>query len=140
MTLSLLDFLLQPSATSGAAAMGAASSGSAASAGGVGPLGLGPGSLNIIMIVVMLAVMYFVLIRPQTKVREKHEAMIASLQKGSVVRTNGGIRGTIIDLDDREVTLKIAEKTKINVLRSQIAGLDKVESNETASASAGDKA
>ena len=44
------------------------------------------------------------------------------LLRSQVVRTSGGIRGEIVEIDDREVTLRIAEKIKINVLRSHIAG------------------
>ena len=70
----------------------------------------------------MFLVMYFLLIRPQQKRQKEHDAMLKALDKGTVVRTNGGIRGEILEIDDHEVTLKIADKTKINVLRSHIAG------------------
>ncbi len=48
--------------------------------------------------------------------------MLKSLRKGMIVRTTGGIRGEIVDLDDAAVRLKVADKTKIDVLRSHIAG------------------
>lgn len=78
--------------------------------------------MQIGMLVAMFAVFYFLIIRPQRKQQAERDEMIKALRKGLVVRTTGGIRGEIVELDDREVTLRVAEKTKINVLRSAIAG------------------
>jgi preprotein translocase subunit YajC len=73
---------------------------------------------------IFLAAMYFLMIRPQQKRQKEHEKMLTALKKGDVVRTDSGIRGEIVSLDEREAQLLIAEKTKINILRSRIAGLD----------------
>lgn len=86
------------------------------------PSGGGFGWENIGLLVLMFAVFYFLLIRPQQKRQKEHEKMLEALQKGQTVRTNGGIRGDIVDLDDKTVTLLVAEKTRINVLRSHVAG------------------
>ncbi|NCQ60178.1 MAG: preprotein translocase subunit YajC [Myxococcales bacterium] len=74
------------------------------------------------MIALMFAVFYFLLIRPQQKRQKAQEAMLSALAKGVVVRTTGGIRGEITQIDEREVTLLVADRTRINVLRSAIAG------------------
>lgn len=103
----------QPEASAGA--------GSAGGAGGAPP-GCAGGGMQIGMLVVMFAVFYFLIIRPQQKRQREHDDMLKALHKGQVVRTSGGIRGEIVEIDDREVTLRIAEKIKINVLRSHIAG------------------
>jgi preprotein translocase subunit YajC len=50
--------------------------------------------------------------------------MMGALKKGDIVRTNGGIRGEITALDERDVTVEIADRTRIKVLRSHVAGLD----------------
>ena len=90
---------------------------------GAGPQGMcGPGAMNLGLLAVMFAVFYFLIIRPQAKRQRETEEMLRGLRKGQVVRTTGGIRGEIVDLTDREVTLRVADKTKINVLRSHIAG------------------
>lgn len=73
------------------------------------------------MIAVMFAVFYFLLIRPQQKRQRETDEMLKALRKGDKVRTSGGIRGEIVDLDEQEVALLIAEKVKIHVLRSHIA-------------------
>jgi preprotein translocase subunit YajC len=90
--------------------------------GAAGPVGCAGGSSQFGIIAIMFLVMYFLLIRPQQKRQKEHDAMLKALTKGSLVRTTGGIRGEIVDLDEAEVTLKIADKTKINVLRSHVAG------------------
>ncbi|NOY93735.1 MAG: preprotein translocase subunit YajC [Deltaproteobacteria bacterium] len=74
------------------------------------------------MIALMFAVFYFLLIRPQQKRQKAQDAMLGALTKGAIVRTTGGIRGEITQIDDREVTLLVADRTRINVLRSAIAG------------------
>lgn len=64
---------------------------------------------------------YFLLLRPQQKKQKEVDEMLKALRRGDVVRTSGGIRGEIADLTDTDVTLIIADKVKINVLRSHIA-------------------
>lgn len=78
----------------------------------------------MIMLVVMLAFMYFFVLRPEQKRAKEREAALKALAKGDIVRTNGGIRGEIVSFssDDRDVILEIAPKTRINVFRAQILG------------------
>lgn len=88
------------------------------------PPGCAGGGMNVGLLVVMVAAFYFLLIRPQQKRQREHDQMLKALKKGMVVRTNGGIRGEVTELTDSEVVLAVADKTRINVLRSHIAGLD----------------
>ncbi len=120
MLFSLFELLsfFQPEAT-GATGGGGAASGSG---GGGGLLG-GGCETNLAMMAVMMAIFYFMLIRPQQKRQREHEAMLKAIRRGSIVRTTGGIRGEVVTVDDEEVTLLIAEKVKINILRSAIAGV-----------------
>jgi preprotein translocase subunit YajC len=71
---------------------------------------------------VMFAIFYFLMIRPQQKRQRETDDMLKSLKKGDRVRTSGGIRGEIVELTESEAWLLIADKVKINVLRSHIAG------------------
>jgi len=66
-------------------------------------------------------VMYFLLLRPQQKRQRELDDLLKALKKGDKVRTSGGIRGEVVELTDTEVTLLIADKVKINVLRSHVA-------------------
>ena len=89
--------------------------------GGPGPAGCAAASQPLVLMAVMFAVFYFLLIRPQQKRQRELDDMLKALRKGDKVRTTGGIKGEIADLNDTEVTLLIADKVKINVLRSHIA-------------------
>jgi preprotein translocase subunit YajC len=76
------------------------------------------------MLALMVLVFYFLLIRPQQKRERERETMLKALKRGAVVRTTGGVRGEITDINDRDVTLLISDKVKVNVLRSHIAGAE----------------
>ncbi len=90
----------------------------------------GPASAQIIMLVAMFAIFYFLLIRPQQKKAKEHREMVANLKKGMRVMTSGGIHGTITSLDESSVGVEIAEKVKIKVARGNIAMV--LSGNETA--------
>jgi preprotein translocase subunit YajC len=109
---------------------------SAPSSGGDGsPLGLfGPGTQSIALLVLMFVVFYFLMIRPQQKRQKETETMLKGLRRGDKVRTSSGIRGEIIEIREADVDLQIADKVKINVLRSHIAGLDEKRSDGDKSA------
>ena len=120
MLYSLMSILLQPDVSGGAPA--AAPTGGGAPS--PGPMGCGGGTEQIGFLVLMFAVLYFVMIRPQQKRAKQHEQMLGELKKGDVVRTNGGLRGEVTALDERDVTLEVADRTRVKVLRSHIAGMD----------------
>ncbi len=87
----------------------------------------GGGSSGIFMLVWMgliFVVMYLLLIRPQRKRQKEHDALLKELKKGDRVVTNGGMFGSIfaIDEDRNIVVLKVGEDTKLEFLRSSIAG------------------
>jgi preprotein translocase subunit YajC len=109
-------YLMQPEGTGTAAPSGGAQGAPK------GPGGLGPTEFNLVMLALMFGVFYFLLIRPQQKRQREVDTLLKSLKKGDLVRTSGGIRGEITDLTDSEATLLVAEKVKINILRSHIAG------------------
>lgn len=117
MLLSFLDFLLwlQPAATG---------SGGATSGGGSGTTG--GGSQYCLMqagiMGLVLLFTYFFMIRPEQKRRAEADDLMKSLRKGMKVRTTSGILGEIINITEHEVILGVADKVRINVLRSHIAG------------------
>lgn len=77
----------------------------------------------IIMMAVLFGIFYFLIIRPQQKKQREIKDMLASLGHGDTVVTSGGIQGKITGLTDTIVTLEIADKVRIKVLRSHIAAL-----------------
>jgi preprotein translocase subunit YajC len=77
----------------------------------------------MILLVAMLAIFYFLLIRPQQKRQKEHNRMLSNLQKGDTIFTVGGLRGRITNLDETVVTMEVAEKIRVKVNRSSIGGL-----------------
>jgi preprotein translocase subunit YajC len=92
------------------------------SGGGGGGAGGGFAALQpFVLMAVMFGVFYFLLIRPQQKRQRETDDMLKALRKGDKVRTSGGIRGEIVELTETDVTLRVDDKVKLNVLRSHIA-------------------
>lgn len=88
-----------------------------------------PGGMSIFVpLILMFAVFYFLLIRPQQKKQRTHQDMLKSLKVGDRVVTTGGLYGTIVAGGDHVVKLEIADKVRVDVGRTYIAG--KVESKE----------
>ena len=79
--------------------------------------------VNILPLVLIFVVFYFLLIRPQTKRAKEHRAMVAKLSAGDEVVTTGGILGRISEIDESFVTLEIAPKVTIRVQRFQVTQL-----------------
>ncbi len=73
----------------------------------------------------IVAVFWFLLIRPQQKQAQKQKQMIAALRKGDQVITQAGLFGKVFSISDKEVVLEIAAGTKVRWLKSQIAGVEK---------------
>jgi preprotein translocase subunit YajC len=76
---------------------------------------------------IIFAVFYFLIIRPQAKQRKEHAALLTQLKKGDQVITASGIYGSIEGLNEKIITLEVAQGVKIKVLRSQVLGLAKDE-------------
>jgi len=79
-----------------------------------------PGYEGLIMLVVMFAIFYFLLIRPQQKRAKQHRQLLEALKIGDEIVTAGGIHGKISALQDKVVSVEIATGVKIKVNRSSI--------------------
>ena len=77
--------------------------------------------ISLMPIIFIFIIFYFLLIRPQKRAQQEHKAMIASLKKNDEVVTSGGIHGTIVNVKDAAVTLKVDDNVKIDVEKSCIA-------------------
>ncbi len=88
-----------------------------AQAGGGGAGGL----LGLLPMVAIFVIFYFLLIRPQQKKAKLHRAMVADLDKGDEVVTNGGVLGKITGTDDHFVAVEIAEGVTVRVQRTAVA-------------------
>ncbi len=85
---------------------------------------------QLIFLIGIFAIFYFLMIRPQQKARKKHQEFLASLKKGDKVITSGGIWGTVTDISDNTVTLKVDANTRITFTKDAIAGYQPREKEE----------
>ena len=76
----------------------------------------------MVQIAALVAIFYFMLIRPQRRQQERHRQLLSSLQRGDRVVTSGGILGEVLHLKDDEVTLKSGE-SRLIVARTNIANI-----------------
>lgn len=81
------------------------------------------GLTQFLPIIILFAIFYFLLIRPQQKKAKEHREMIANLKKGARVLTAAGIYGTIQSIDEATIGLEIAEKVKIKISRASVAAV-----------------
>lgn len=86
---------------------------------------------QILPLVLLFVVFYFLLIRPQQKKVKEHEKMVQSAKTGDKVVAAGGIYGIISNVKDDSVLLKISDNVKIEVLKSSITTVIKPAANET---------
>lgn len=93
--------------------------GGAGAAGGAGGLLATP----FVPIILMLAVMWFFLIRPQQKKQKDHRNMISAIKKGDRIITSGGLYGRVTGVAESALTVEIADKVRVKVSRSHIAGV-----------------
>lgn len=75
------------------------------------------------MLVLLVAFMYFMVIRPQSKKAKEHKNLMDSLQKGDEVMTIGGILGKIEKIEGDFLVISIAENTQISVQRGAVSSI-----------------
>lgn len=105
--MSLLDWLISPAFAQAAPA--------AAPAGGF--------MSSLLFPIALIAIMYFMMIRPQMKRSKEHKAMLEKLAVGDEVLTSGGIAGTVRSLGDSFITVEIANGVQVRVQRGAIGNV-----------------
>lgn len=76
---------------------------------------------SLIPLILIFAIMYFFMIRPQQKKIKEHQAMVSALRKGDQVVTAGGLIGKVARVkDDNEIEVEIADGVRVRVVRSTI--------------------
>ena len=78
------------------------------------------GFMQLLPMILMFVVLWFLMIRPQMKKAKEHKALIEALQKGDEVVTQGGMVGKITKVGDAYVTLEIAQGTEVVVQKPAI--------------------
>ena len=79
--------------------------------------------MNFAPLILLVAIFYFLIFRPQQKKQKDVRKMIENLKEGDSVLTQGGIYGTISKIKDDVLTLQVADGVKIKVSRSYVVGL-----------------
>ncbi|MBV9346028.1 MAG: preprotein translocase subunit YajC [Gammaproteobacteria bacterium] len=77
----------------------------------------------LLMVVVFVAIFYFLLFRPQQKRAREHQSLVSRLSAGDEVVTNGGLLGRVTEVGDTFVTLEVAEGVRVKVQKVQIQQL-----------------
>ncbi len=81
----------------------------------------GGGIVGFLPMILIFVIFYFLLIRPQQKRAKEHKAMVAAINKGDEIVTNGGALGKVTGVDDNFVSVEIAPGVTIQVQRTAIA-------------------
>jgi len=81
------------------------------------------GFTGFIPLILMFVIFYFLLIRPQQKKTKEHRQMISNLKKGDRIVTSGGIHGRITGMDESTITVEIADKVRVKVVRGNVSNL-----------------
>jgi preprotein translocase subunit YajC len=90
---------------------------SAAPAGGAGDF-----FIQLVPLFLIIAIMYFLVLRPQQQRVKAHQQMVSAVKRGDVVVTGGGIVGKVVKvLENDEVLVEIAEEVRIRIVKSTIA-------------------
>jgi len=79
--------------------------------------------LGLAFPLILLAVFYFLMIRPQQKRAKEHQAMIGGLKKGDEIISAGGLGGTITAVGDVFATVKIANNVEVHIQKASVASL-----------------
>jgi preprotein translocase subunit YajC len=79
-----------------------------------------PGWLNFLPIVGMIAIFWFLIIRPQMRRQKEHQAKISAIKKGDQVITAGGLLGRITRVDEEYAEIEIAQGVRVKALKATI--------------------
>lgn len=91
----------------------------AAGSAGAGP----PGWVQFLPIIGMVAIFWFLIIRPQMKQQKAHREKIAGVKKGDQVVTAGGLLAKVIKVDDKYVDIEIAQGVRVKAVKSTLGDI-----------------
>jgi preprotein translocase subunit YajC len=87
--------------------------------------GIGGGSdfiVQLVPILLMFVIFYFLLLRPQQQRAKAHRDVVANIRRGDTVVTSGGIIGKVTKVrDDNEIEVEIAENTRVRVIKATVS-------------------
>lgn len=81
--------------------------------------------INLFPLILIFIIFYFLLIRPQKAKEKEHQKILANLNKNDEVVSTGGIHGTVVNVKDKTVILRIDENVKIELEKNCVAYVKK---------------
>ena len=82
-----------------------------------------PGLASFLPLIILFAVFYFLLIRPQLKQAKQHKKLVSELAKGDEVSTSGGLLGKIKEVGDNFVLIEIAKETEVKIQKNAVTAV-----------------
>ena len=79
--------------------------------------------MNLVFMIGIFVLMFFLMIRPQMKRQKEHRAMLDKLAKGDEVLTNGGIAGTVTDIGENFITVEVSDNVRMRFQKGAIANV-----------------
>lgn len=80
-----------------------------------------PGLAGFLPLIILFAIFYFFLIRPQLKQAKQHRQLVAGLAKGDEIATNGGLLGKIIEVGDNFLLVEVAKDIEVKVQKQSVS-------------------
>jgi len=85
------------------------------------PTGGGGLLIQLLPFILIFAIIYFLILRPQQKRAKAHRELVSALRRGDAIVTSGGIIGKVAKvIDDHEISVEVAEGIRIKILRSSV--------------------
>lgn len=81
--------------------------------------------VSMMPLIFIFVIFYFLLIRPQQKRQKEHEKLVASIKTGDDVITSAGIHGTVANVKDKTVIIRVADNVKMEFDRSAVVSVTK---------------
>lgn len=83
----------------------------------------GGGLMSFLPLIIIFVIFYFLLIRPQMKRAKEHRQLVANLEKGDEIVTNGGLLGKITNVGDTFVTVELADNVSVKIQRHAVSSV-----------------
>lgn len=78
---------------------------------------------SLLPLIVLFAIFYFLIIRPQQQTAKKHKEMIENMKKGDKIVTSGGLIAEVVKVEDEFFRIKLADNTEVKIIKEYVARL-----------------
>lgn len=78
---------------------------------------------SLLPLIVLFAIFYFLIIRPQQQTAKKHKEMIENMKKGDKIVTSGGLIAEVVKVEDEFFRIKLADNTEVKIIKDYVARL-----------------